>query len=83
MGRRRLTLAIGAVLLVGGWGTCGYAKQHDQVGTLGRARIDALPHTTLWDREYAAVYLGGVAAMAIGAGLIGFAILRPTNRNDE
>ena len=25
----------------------------------------------------------GVVAMAIGAGLIGFAVLRPTNRKDE
>ncbi len=81
--RRRLMLAIGAVLLIGGWGTCGYAKRHDQVGTLGRARIDAIPHTTVWDRDFAKTYLYGIAAMAIGAGLIGFAVLRPTARNDE
>ncbi len=27
--------------------------------------------------------VAGVVSMAFGAGLIGFAVLRPTNRNDE
>ena len=79
--KRRIVLGLGAALLVGGWGMCGYAKQHDKLGTLGRAQIDALPHTTRWDRDYAATYRYGIAAMAVGAGLIGFAVLRSTTRD--
>ena len=30
-----------------------------------------------------AIYVGGFVSTAIGAGLIGFAVLRPTNRKDE
>ncbi len=69
---RRLTVGIGAALLVGGWGMCGYAKEHDL-----RRRIESLPHTTLWDRDFGKTYRYGVAAMAVGAGLMGFAVLRP------
>ncbi len=61
MGRRRLMLAIGAALLVGGWGaTWTFYNPPDRI-----------------------IGVAGVISMAIGAGLIGFAILRPTTRSDE
>ena len=61
MNRRRLMLAIGAALLVGGWGaTWTFYNPPDRI-----------------------IGVAGVVSMAIGAGLIGFAVLRPTNRKDE
>ena len=60
-GRRRLMLAIGAALLVGGWGaTWTFYNPPDRI-----------------------IGVAGVVSMAIGAGLIGFAMLRPTNHKDE
>ena len=81
--RRRLMLAIGAAWLVGGWGSMQYAVQ-DSI------RSDSLG-LTMWHRDGAswipwgggAVYKGGVISMAVGAGLIGFGVLRPTTRNEE
>ena len=29
------------------------------------------------------IYIGGIVSMAVGAGLIGFAVLRPTNHKDD
>ncbi|MEE9130546.1 MAG: hypothetical protein V3T84_11055 [Phycisphaerales bacterium] len=71
--RRRLMLGIGAALLVGGWGATRYAAQHQRAYSYYRS--DAVCQRT--------VYIGGVVTMAIGAGFIGFAVLRHTNRKDE
>ena len=78
---RRLTLGIGAALLVGGWGVTRYADEQ-QEGPRSKYR--------LWFSGYdgghipsRVIYGTGVLGMAIGAGLIGFAVLRPTARNDE
>ncbi len=83
MTRRRLMLAIGAAWLVGGWGSMQYAVQNS-------IRSDSLG-LTMWHRDSAswipwgggAVYNGGGIIMALGAGLIGFAALRPTTRDAE
>ncbi len=61
MSRRRLMLAIGAVLFGGGWGAT----------------------WTFYNPPGRIVGVAGVVAMAVGAGLIGFAVLQPTNRKDE
>ncbi len=61
MNRRRLMLAIGAALLVGGWGaTWTFYNPPDRI-----------------------IGVAGVVSMAVGAGLMGFAMLQPTNRKDE
>ncbi len=59
--RRRLMLAIGAVLFGGGWGAT----------------------WTFYSPPGRIIGVAGVVAMAVGAGLIGFAVLRPTTRKDE
>ncbi len=59
--RRRLMLAIGALLFGGG---------------LAATWIFYSPPGLI-------IGVAGVVAMAIGAGLIGFAVLRPTNDKDE
>ncbi len=69
MNRRRLMLGIGAALLVGGWGMLHYQVDGDI------ARV-----TGLSSRVTSIVLAVGIA---IGAGLIGFAVLRPTNHKDE
>ncbi len=84
---RRLMLAIGAALLVGGWGTTRYADEQQQAAITGyrweirlwisgRSRSEQLIPSRV-------IYGAGVIGMAIGAGLIGFAVLRPTKPNDE
>ena len=55
---RRVVLAIGAAMLVGGWGTMRYTQAHKRAFTLTESR-----------RTYAC----GIVGMAIGAGMIGFA----------
>ena len=86
MGRRRLMLATGAALLVGGWGATRFAHEQQQALPSGsgrqlqwRVRI----HVGWPGGAGRVIYGAGVASMALGAGLIGFAVLRPTNRNDE
>ena len=81
--RRRLMLGIGAALLVGGWGTTRYAdEQQQQAG-------ESLKYGHwFWGGPFNGIpgrvfYGGGVICMALGAGLIGFGVLRPTNRKDE
>ncbi len=59
--RRRLMLAIGAVLFGGGFAAT----------------------WTFYSPPGLIIGIAGVVAMAIGAGLIALAVLRPTNRNDE
>ncbi len=54
-------LAIGAALLVGGWGaTWTFYNPPDRI-----------------------IGVAGVVSMAVGAGLVGFAFLRPTNHKGE
>ena len=74
--RRRLMLGLGAALLVGGWWATSDSMLDHFVHPLrgGYSYID---------RSAKYVYFGGVAGMVVGAGLIGFAVLRPTNRKDE
>ncbi len=90
MNRRRLMLGIGAALLVGGWGTTQLASRHDQRtgGSGQRLRMGQRPaqpphYVVVWDERQRPLYIWGIVSMAVGAGLIGFAVLRPTNRKDE
>ncbi len=86
MNRRRLILAFGAALLVGGWGATQYAAQQQKI--YGRtsqyvtiATADASGQKWVPGESYGqSIYIGGIVGMAVGAGLIGFAILRPTTR---
>ena len=73
MNRRRLMLGIGAALLVGGWGATQYGKQLQTVFPRGRS----------WSSHPSGryIYISGYTGMAVGAGLIGFGVLRPVNRN--
>ena len=66
---RRLTFAIGAALLVGGWG----AMQTEVVKGI-------IMETGLNSGKVSIVV---AIVMAVGAGLIGFAVLRPAERNDD
>ncbi len=78
---RRLTLGIGAALLVGGWGTMQWSdRDASEVWLTSR-----IPREQMVAKRARApiVYGAGVVSMAVGAGLIGFAVLRPTNHNDE
>ena len=78
---RRLMLAIGAALFVAGSGTAYYGvlqrtpdySQPRPRGSMRRAGDPVNPY----------FFIGGLAGMSVGAGLIGFAVLRPTNRNDD
>ena len=80
MHRRRLMLAIGAALLVGGWATTRLASLHER--STGAPRN--LPnHVVVWDEDQRPLYIWGIVGMTLGAGLIGFAALRPTNHKDE
>lgn len=81
MSMRRLTLALGAALLVGGWGTTKYASRPERLAVRVRFVPENVVIPVVRDTAYRPVYIGGVAAMAVGAGLIGFAVLPPTNRN--
>ena len=61
-------VGVGAVLLAGGWGLTGYAKE--QQAAFGHAR-------QIWEEGFhvvasRTVYVTGVVSMALGAGLIGF-----------
>ena len=83
-------LGIGAALLVGGWGTTQLASRHDQrAGGSGERlgfgqRPTQPPHYVVrWDSAYQPLYTWGIVSMTIGAGLIGFGVLRPTNHKDE
>ena len=66
--RRILLGIIGAALVVGGWGLTRYADEQQQVVSPGET----------WDSLLASrvIFGGGVLSMAIGAGLIGLALLR-------
>lgn len=66
---RRFALSLGAALLTGGWATMRYG-------------LDEYIADETWLNDDGVV-LCVVISMAIGAGLIGFAVLRPTNREDE
>lgn len=85
MNRRRLMLGIGAALLVGGWGATRYVVQQQRtfppVG--GRRTIGTYDPWHAGELYGQTIYIGGVIGMAVGAGLIGFAVLRPTSRMDE
>lgn len=80
---RRLTLGIGAALLVGGWGGIQYVHEQQESYT-PVLRQEIWGNQSDVDEPYArsrGLFIGSIAAMAVGAGLIGFAVLRPTNRN--
>ena len=82
--RRILLGIIGAALVVGGWGLTRYADEQQQVVSPGEttndARIKVWADGWYWVRDSLLasrlIFGGGVLSMAIGAGLIGFALLR-------
>ena len=75
---RRIVLGVGAALLVGGWGTTRYADEQQQT-----ISITYDGRMLMWKGEEwgllasKTIYAAGVLSMALGAGLIGFAIPRP------
>lgn len=71
---RRLLLTVGAVMLVGGWGTTLYAAQHQEISSSSTPRGFAA--VSVWDRELRGVYIRGVLGMAVGAGMISFGVWR-------
>lgn len=91
---RRLILGLGAALLVGGWGTTRYADEQQQSIPTAEAHLrGSAERIKLWSEGYGGevgevdlppsktIYAAGVVSMAIGAGLIGFAIPRPGDRS--
>ena len=66
---RRFALSLGAALLVGGWATMRYG-------------LDEYIADETWLNDDGVV-LCVVISMAVGAGLLGFAVLRPTIRRDD
>lgn len=82
---RRIVLGLGAALLVGGWGTTRYADEQQQIVSVQSrsGKVD------LWSEGRGglvasqSIYAAGVLVMALGAGLIGFAIPRPRDRSKD
>lgn len=80
MNPRRLTLALGAALLTAGWGTIQYAKEQqaavrsdiDTSGLWWTKGIDT-PRLVVVPSSY--ILVGGTAIMALGAALVGGALL--------
>ena len=79
---RRLLIALGAVLLVGGWGVTQFI--HEEQMAIPMRNEDSLPRLKRWytgtvTGPYKAprgrvIYRAGVLGMALGAGLIGFGV---------
>ena len=77
---RRIMLGLGAALLVGGWGMTQrtvHILSHESVERMTRY---AKQSGSKFDDD---IFLGGVVTMAIGAGLIGFAFMRPGEKLEE
>ena len=76
-GLRRVALGLGAALLVGGWGLTRYAETQQQTDQAGAPRrriwVGTFDAKVPASRSY---YAGGIAGMAIGAGLLGLGWLR-------
>ncbi len=79
MNRRRLMSGIGAALLVGGWGVTRFADEPQHAINSGSRSV--LNGGT--SARNGAIYGIGVLSMAVGAGFIGYVVLRPTTRNEE
>ena len=85
--KRRIVLGLGAALLVGGWGTTRYADEQQQTEPgIRNGKLALWVSGEAFGRETRVIpsrviYGTGIIGMAIGAGLIGFGILRPTNHN--
>ena len=82
---RRWMLGIGAALLIGGWGMTRYA--HERLMTYPtsvgeRGRLSTYSRQRNWD-DSGGIFAGGVVMMAVGAGLLGFAIPPLRSRSDE
>ncbi len=71
-------LWIGAALLVGGLGGTQYARQQGRL-----PKDDGFGGPYVWWQYERLPYISGLVSMTVGTGLIGFAVLRPTNSNDE
>ena len=77
--RSRITIALGAALLVGGWGTIQYAREQQQAVSVDHmTRVDfwigyEMPEPGILPGRW--VFAAGVLAMAMGAGLLGFALV--------
>ena len=78
MNRRRLMLTLGPVLVIGGLVAATYGKL--QLSPGHATGISTLHSGFPMDRT---LLIRGVVGMVVGAGLIGFAVLRPTNRKAE
>ena len=85
-------LAVGAVLLIAGWGITRYAHEQQQaVSTETDSRaimwFNGDRNTRVlgarWQVAIREIYAAGVLGMAVGAGLIGFAIPCSRDRSDE
>ncbi len=75
-------LGIGAALLIGGWGATGCAKEQQQSASTDIRLAIWAGRTADTSAGSRTIYAWGVLSMAVGAGLIGFAIYRPRDRSD-
>ena len=78
---RQWILGVGTALLVGGWGVTGCAKEQ-QKSALTDMGFVLWGGTVVTSARSKTIYACGVLSMAVGAGLIGFAIYRPRDRSD-
>lgn len=78
---RQWILGVGTALLVGGWGVTGCAKEQQQSAPTDAGLVVWVgsPITSVGSQT---IYACGVLSMAVGAGLLGFAIYRPRDRSD-
>ena len=73
---RRVLLALGAAFLIGGSGIKSYAA-NQQRRISAHVKVGPAWYLATWDTQYFAGYV----FMTIGGGLIGFAILRPEDKD--
>ena len=79
---RRIILGVGAALLVGGWASTQYA-QHRAKPYPVSADLEILQGAMDAMKKSNTTFRSGVLAMALGAGLIGFGVLRGESKEGE
>ncbi len=79
--KRRIVLGLGTGPLVGGCGATKWSDRH--VWEFGLAGGLSAEQEFGYRARTQTRYGAGVTSMAVGARLIGFAVLPPTTRNDE